>query len=94
MTYSFPRQLTIVLDQLANVLTGGYADETMSARAYRTHAKGKRFGMFFMPIIDWMFSWQGSDPEVDMRAGRVVLPHCERAWWKEILRRDNHPEYR
>lgn len=31
----FAWQLLLALDQLVNVLLGGYADETMSSRAYR-----------------------------------------------------------
>lgn len=94
MTYSFFRQTAIVADQVCNVLTGGWADETMSARAYRAWVKGRRFGLLFMPLIDWLFSWQRPDDEVDRAAGKVVLRHCERAFWKERLRRDNAPEYR
>jgi hypothetical protein len=94
MNYSFLRQVFIVIDQVFNVLTGGWADETMSARAYRTFAKGRIFGRIFMPPIDALFSWQKPDPEVNMLAGKTITRHCERAFWKEILRRDNAPEYR
>ena len=94
MTYSFPRQLAIVFDHVCNVATGGWADETLSARAYRGWVKHRRFGMFFMPIIDWLFSWQSPDDEVNKAAGSVITAHCERAYWKEKLRRDTAPEYR
>lgn len=30
-------QVLVALDQLANTLVGGYADETLSARAFRTN---------------------------------------------------------
>ena len=43
------RQVLIAIDQLLNTLVGGYADETVSARAYR---KGwKRREVF----INWLF---------------------------------------
>jgi hypothetical protein len=94
MSYSFPRQLAIAADQALNVLCFGWADETLSARAYRGYVNRRRFGLLFMPLIDKLFSWQGDDWEVNKAAGRVIKAHCERAWWKEILRRDNAPEYR
>lgn len=46
--YSFWRELFIVLDEFCNVLLGGYAGESMSARAYRAHKKGLIFGRLFM----------------------------------------------
>lgn len=45
----------IALDQLANALLGGAADETLSARAYRTEQQGKVLGRVFRPVIDWLF---------------------------------------
>lgn len=35
-------QFLIALDQLANTLIGGMADETLSARAHRMRSKGQR----------------------------------------------------
>jgi hypothetical protein len=32
------KQIAIAIDQLANTLLGGYADETLSARAHRTRS--------------------------------------------------------
>lgn len=32
------KQIAIAFDQLVNALLGGYADETLSARAYRTRS--------------------------------------------------------
>lgn len=43
------RQILIAIDQLANTLLGGMADETISARAYRND------WTLVMRIIDWMF---------------------------------------
>ena len=34
------KQFLIALDQLANTLAGGYADETLSARAHRIAEEG------------------------------------------------------
>lgn len=43
------KQVAIALDQLANTLLGGMADETISARAHRgQHRKLERF-------INWLF---------------------------------------
>ena len=46
------KQVLIAFDQLVNALLNGMADETLSARAYRTAQDGKVFGLFWMPIID------------------------------------------
>lgn len=92
--YSFWRELFIVCDQVVNVLTGGYAEETLSARAFRAHRKARLLGRLLMPPIDWLFAWQGQDEEVNQAAGRVIDAHCERAYWKEVLRRDSDPDYR
>jgi hypothetical protein len=43
------RQVLIALDQLANTLVGGYADETISARAYRKRWKRRE------AFINWLF---------------------------------------
>lgn len=91
--YSFWRELFIVIDEVFNVLTGGYAGESMSARAYRAYAKGRVFGRIFMPLIDWLFQLQKPDAAVNAKAGRVITAHCERAFWKEVLRRDMPPDY-
>lgn len=53
-------QVAIAVDQLANALLAGKADETLSARAYRTEQEGKRFGSFFRPLIDALFFWQAA----------------------------------
>jgi hypothetical protein len=45
-------QILIAFDQFLNTLLGGYADETLSARAWRTEQEGKFFGKFFRPLID------------------------------------------
>lgn len=43
------KQILIAADQLANALLGGYADETISARAWRSNWTWR------IAIIDWLF---------------------------------------
>jgi hypothetical protein len=76
-------QILIALSQLGNSILGGYADETMSSRAYRTEQKGKFFGKFFRPIIDWLFETLFNDAF-----------HCENSYVSEKLMRQVHPEIR
>lgn len=68
-------QLFLAVDQLLNVLvtplsSGAWADETLSSRAYRMWAKGRIWGRIWMPVIDWLFAWQGPG-------------HCRMAYLKE-----------
>lgn len=44
-------QVLVALDQLANTLCGGYADETLSARAFRTNH-------WLEPWINKLFFWE------------------------------------
>lgn len=79
-------QLFIAVDQLANVLCtplhgSAWADETLSARAYRAHAAGRLWGRVAMPVIDALFVWQGPR-------------HCERAYIAERRRLHAPPESR
>lgn len=71
-----------------------YADETMSAHAFRAHDRGRLWGRFWVPIIDFLWSWQDQDEEVNQRAGHPIAGHCERAFWKEVVRRNLPPQYR
>jgi hypothetical protein len=36
----------------------GYSDETLSAHCWRSYRDGRVWGRWFMPPIDWLFSWQ------------------------------------
>lgn len=65
------KQPLIALDQLANTLLGGMADETLSARAFRLELQGK--GNELRELIDAIFFWQER--------------HCYQAWRSEIERR-------
>lgn len=76
-------QLLIALDQLLNVLItpfhrGAWADETLSARAYRAYSDGRLWGRVWMPFIDFLFFWQGPR-------------HCERAFVQERERMQSPP---
>jgi hypothetical protein len=70
--------VALALDQLVNALLGGYADESLSARAYRRRSEGL-WGLLVM-VLDWMFFWHTS--------------HCESAYRAEKLGRHLPPEYR
>lgn len=52
-------QILIAIDQLANALLGGDADETLSARAHRQRVKGHRYWGWTAGAIDKLFFWQG-----------------------------------
>lgn len=78
-------QLLIAIDQLLNVLVtplqrSAWADETLSARAFRADRDGKVFGRIFRPAIDWIFFWQDA--------------HCRTAYEREQQRTHIAPEYR
>lgn len=64
-------QVLVALDQLVNTLLWGYADETLSARAYR-HAEIKKDRRWPMWIIDHLFFWQNG--------------HCKAAYEAELER--------
>lgn len=71
-----------------------FSDETLSAHAWRAHQRRRIWGLLLMPLIDFLFIWQRQDAEVNQAAGDEVAGHCERAFWKEKLRRGLPPEYR
>lgn len=64
-------QVLVALDQLVNTLLRGFADETLSARAYR-HAEIKKDRRWPMWIIDHLFFWQDQ--------------HCKAAYEAELER--------
>lgn len=71
MTHPDGFQILVALDQLVNTLMGGMADETLSARAWRNHLKGRR--SWPVKIIDAIFFWQND--------------HCREAYESEIERK-------
>lgn len=71
-------QVAVAFDQLLNTLLGGYADETLSARAWRHHLDGSRTWPRW--IIDHLFFWQTN--------------HCKEAYESELLRKQLPDIYR
>lgn len=71
-------QVLLALDQLANTFIGGYADESLSSRAWRLHSKGKSN----IPrwLIDHLFFWQEE--------------HCYNAYLSEVNRTQLPVEFR
>lgn len=65
-------QNLIALDQVGNTLLGGWADETLSSRAYRAEVDGKIFGKIFRPLIDLLFFFDKN--------------HCRNAYLTEFRR--------
>lgn len=55
MTHPDYFQVLVAVDQLINAFIGGYADETLSARAHRRRLRGKG-GV--AKVIDCLFFWQ------------------------------------
>lgn len=77
----WPTQVLVALDQLANAMLGGFADETLSARAYRNDSPmGKRRWRIARRVIDAVFFWEPG--------------HCFRAFMAELDRRQYPPSYR
>jgi len=76
--------LLVALDQLANALLFGHADETLSARAWRTDQDGKLFGKITRPVIDILalIVTLGWDKH-----------HCRTAYESEVSRKQLHPTY-
>ena len=66
-------QILVAIDQLLNAIVGGYADETLSARAYRMRAKGQPYWGWTANAIDELFFWQED--------------HCNLAYLAEVRRR-------
>lgn len=73
-----PIQFLLAIDQVFNTLLGGWADEAISARAYRCSYKRK--WAITRKIIDGIFFWQEE--------------HCRKAYFSETNRQQLPPEYR
>ena len=71
-------QVLISVDQTLNAFCGGWADETLSARAYR--CSNKPHWKKAKTIIDKIFFWQDN--------------HCLNAYLVETNRQQLPPEYR
>lgn len=72
-------QILIAIDQLFNALFSGWADETISARAYRCSTKSKKW-YYAMKFINGIFFWQNH--------------HCRGAYAQEKDRWQLPAEYR
>ena len=72
------KQFLIALDQLANTLAGGYADETLSARAHRVAEEGGP--AWPQRAINALFFWERQ--------------HCLLAYRSEVERRQLPSRYR
>lgn len=73
-------QIAIAVDQLGNTLIGGWADETISARAWRQ--RHKRRWRIAMRVIDAVFGLFGQQD------------HCRQAHEAEVWRRQSAPATR
>ena len=77
------KQNLIALDQQGNTILGGYADETLSSRAWRMQVQNKFFGKLFVPIIDTLARIIGGENN-----------HCFESYMSEKERRQYPPEER
>lgn len=50
---SYFRRLLVSFDQLANTVSGGDPDETISSRAAKARDKGRWWGCILCRVIDW-----------------------------------------
>ena len=64
-------QVMVAIDQLVNTLLGGWADETLSARAWRHKLDGSRSWPAW--IIDHLFFWQDNHVVLRGRARSAAL---------------------
>lgn len=72
-------QNILAVDQLFNTLFGGFADETLSSRAYRAELNGTWWGRWTRPLIDKLFFWQEG--------------HCAISFRSEMERKQLPPEF-
>ena len=68
MSQRGPIRILIAVDQLANALLWGCEDETLSSRAWKARAKGKRWGRIAVPIIDAVFRLAEQDAHCELSA--------------------------
>lgn len=75
----YAKELILWLDQGLNALTGGYADETFSARCHRRQHDSLPM-QFARDCVNLLFFWQ--------------VDHCRTAYQNEYRRKQLPPEYR
>lgn len=73
-------QVAIAIDQLANAVLGGMADETISSRSHRLNHRMPH--KLYEKVIDLLF-WPFQGPK-----------HCENAYKKELAGRHRAPDKR
>ena len=78
MTHPDYFQVLVAIDQLLNTLLGGYADETLSSRAWRHKEDGSRSWPAW--VINKLFFWQDN--------------HCKEAYESELKRNQLPPSLR
>ncbi len=88
-----------LLAVLVAIVTGrehdtAFADETLSAHAYRARERGRIWGRLSEPVIDLFFSLQKVDPAIVDNDGNLVPGHCRRAFHKKRLRTGLPEDYR
>lgn len=83
------RQVAIAIDQFVNACFGGWADETLSARAYRQGIENPNWRRV-QGVIDAVFFW---DYEV-IGKNALVMRHCELSYLSELQRMQSPPEVR
>lgn len=81
MAKGYIHQVLVAIDQLANALTGGWADETFSSRTYRMACDHGGKWTTLKRFIDTLFFWQKGS-------------HCWEAYLSERDRRHLPPEFR
>lgn len=77
----YSMQVLIAVDQLVNALLGGWADETLSSRAWRMERKGRPWGRVLRPVIDAL-------------ASPFETGHCRASFESERKQRQLPPECR
>ena len=73
------KQVGIAFDQLVNAIFGGWADETLSSRAWRKRCDSRGWHLLWR-IIDGLFFWQDC--------------HCYSSYMSEKNRLQCPPELR
>lgn len=78
MSWAYWKQVLIAFDQLINALLGGWADESLSAHAWRQHLEGKRNWPYL--LIDAILFFDGN--------------HCRTSYESELERTQLPPSMR
>ena len=82
----YGKQLLIAIDQLVNAIIGGWADETLSSRAYRSDWRTTE------RIINLLFWWDKQTSTIGTPT--VTKYHCELSYLSEMKRLQLSPEMR